>query len=62
MQYSREVEEMVCVAKGPNHGPAPIPEEGKWVQAKEIKDISGLYPWRWLVRAAAGRLQAVTER
>ena len=42
MQYSREVEEMICVAKGPNHGPAPIPEEGKWVQAKEIKDISGL--------------------
>lgn len=42
MQYSKEVEEMVCVAKGPNHGPAPIPEEGKWVQAKEIKDISGL--------------------
>lgn len=41
MQYSREVEEMVCVKKGPNHGPAPIPEEGKWVQAKEIKDISG---------------------
>ncbi|MDD6882340.1 MAG: hypothetical protein PUD50_01390 [Eubacteriales bacterium] len=42
MQYTPEVEEMVCVAKGPNHGPAPIPEEGKWVQAKEIKDISGL--------------------
>ena len=42
MQYSREVEEMVCVAKGAYHGPAPIPEEGKWVQAKEIKDISGL--------------------
>ena len=41
MQYSKEVEEMVCVAKGPNHGPAPIPEEGKWIQAKEIKDISG---------------------
>ena len=41
MQYTREVEEMVCVAKGPNHGPAPIPEEGKWIQAKEIKDISG---------------------
>ena len=31
MQYSREVEEMVCVAKGPHHGPAPIPEEGKWL-------------------------------
>jgi NifU-like protein involved in Fe-S cluster formation len=33
---------MVCVKKGPNHGPAPIPEEGKWIQAREIKDISGL--------------------
>jgi len=42
MQYSREVEEMCCVAKGPKHDPAPIPEEGKWVQAREIKDISGL--------------------
>ena len=37
---SREVQEMCTVAKGPNHGPAPIPEEGKWVQAKEITDIS----------------------
>ena len=42
MQYSREVEEMVCVLKGANHGPAPIPEEGRWVQAKQIGDISGL--------------------
>ncbi len=42
MVYSKEVQEMCCVAKGPNHGPAPIPEEGKWIQAKEIKDISGL--------------------
>ena len=42
MIYSHEVEHMCCVAKGPNHGPAPIPEEGKWIQAKEIKDISGL--------------------
>ena len=41
MVYSKEVENMCCVAKGPKHGPAPIPEEGKWVQAKEIKDISG---------------------
>ena len=41
MQYSHEVENMVCVAKGPNHGPAPIPEEGLWVQSKEITDISG---------------------
>lgn len=42
MIYSAEVEKMTCVAKGPNHGPAPIPQEGKWVQAKEVKDISGL--------------------
>ena len=41
MQYSHEVEQMVCVAKGPNHGPAPIPEEGQWIKAKEITDISG---------------------
>ena len=32
---------MVCVAKGPKHGPAPIPEEGKWVESKQITDISG---------------------
>ena len=40
--YSHEVANMCVVAKGPNHGPAPIPEEGAWVKAKEIKDISGL--------------------
>lgn len=42
MQYSKELEHMMCVAKGPKHGPAPIPEEGKWVQAKQLEDISGL--------------------
>ncbi|NLN46735.1 MAG: hypothetical protein GX153_09260 [Clostridiaceae bacterium] len=41
MLKTHEVEQMCCVAKGPNHGPAPIPEEGKWVQAKQIGDISG---------------------
>lgn len=41
MQYSNEVEKMVCIAKGPKHGPAPIPEEGKWIEAKQITDISG---------------------
>ncbi len=40
IQYSQAVEAMCTVAKGPHHGPAPIPEEGKWVEAKEIKDIS----------------------
>lgn len=41
MQYSHEVQQMCCVKQGPNHGPAPIPEEGKWVKSKEIKDVSG---------------------
>ena len=42
MTYSSKIEDMCVVAKGPKHGPAPIPEEGKWVKAYEIKDISGL--------------------
>lgn len=42
MEYSKEAKEMCCVKKGCDHGPAPIPEEGKWICAKEIKDISGL--------------------
>ncbi len=42
MNYTHEVEQMCCVAKGPKHGPAPIPEEGRWVKAYEIKDIPGL--------------------
>ena len=41
MIYSKEVEEMCPVAQGVHHGCAPIPEEAKWVKAKEVKDISG---------------------
>ena len=41
MIYSAEVQHMCTVGKGAYHGPAPIPEEGKWVQAKQISDISG---------------------
>lgn len=41
MNYSHEVENMCVVKKGPNHGPAPIPEEGRWVKAYQISDISG---------------------
>ena len=41
MIYSKEVEEMCKVAQGVHHGCAPIPEEAKWVKAKEVKDISG---------------------
>ena len=42
MNYTHEVEKMCPVAKGPHHGPAPIPEEGKWVKSYQISDISGL--------------------
>ena len=41
MIYSKEVENMCSVCKGAYHGPAPIPEEGKWVAVIEIKEISG---------------------
>ena len=42
MEYSHEVEQMQQVGCLKCHGPSPIPEEGKWVRAKEISDISGL--------------------
>jgi len=42
MNYTHEVEKMCVVKKGPHHGPAPIPEEGKWVKSTQISDISGL--------------------
>lgn len=42
MTYTHEVEQMCPVTKGPHHGPAPIPEEGKWVRAYDVGDISGL--------------------
>jgi NifU-like protein involved in Fe-S cluster formation len=41
MEYTPEIQQMECVCRGPKNGPAPIPEEGKWVQAKKIEDISG---------------------
>ncbi len=41
MIYSKEIQNMCPVAQGANHGAAPIPEEGKWVKAKEVTDISG---------------------
>ena len=41
MKYSAEVEHMCPLTKGVHHGAAPVPTEGKWVQNKEVKDISG---------------------
>lgn len=42
MEYSSEIKEMCRVTLGTNHGPSPIPQEGAWTQAREIKDINGL--------------------
>ena len=43
MSFTQEIEGMICVAQGANHGgPAPTHKEGRWVKAKEEKDISGL--------------------
>ena len=42
MEYTEEVKEMCSVRCDANHGPAPIPEDGNWIFAREIKDISGL--------------------
>ena len=41
MIVSKEVQEMCTVKQGVHHGAAPIPEEAKWVKAREVKDISG---------------------
>ena len=38
----KEIEDMCIVRSNANSGPSPIPEDGKYIQAKEIKDISGL--------------------
>ena len=40
--FTEDVENMCVVAKGPKHGPAPIPEAGRWVKAYDVTDISGL--------------------
>jgi len=42
MEYTKELLDMCPVKNGAQHGCAPIPQEGKWTYAKEIKDICGL--------------------
>jgi NifU-like protein involved in Fe-S cluster formation len=36
-----ELEKMCIVKTAPSHGAAPIPEEGRWVRARDVADISG---------------------
>lgn len=42
VDYAPDVEQMHCVAKGTHQGPAPVPEEGRWVKVKQVPDITGL--------------------
>lgn len=37
-----EIENMCVVRNDAKSGPSPIPEDGRWIQTREIKDISGL--------------------
>jgi NifU-like protein involved in Fe-S cluster formation len=41
MEYSKEVQNMVPVARCLNHGPAPIPQEGEFTQVSRVEEISG---------------------
>ena len=62
MIYTTEVQHMCPVAKGAYHGPAPIPEEGKWVQAKQLSDISGFTHGIGWCAPQQGAVQADAER
>ena len=42
MNYTSDICKMYKVSKGIDNGPAPIPQEGKWTNAKEVCDICGL--------------------
>ena len=41
MVYTQKIESECRVAQGVRHGAAPIPEEGQWIKAREVKDIKG---------------------
>lgn len=42
MQQTTAVENMCAVARGPDNPNSPIPQEGRWVHALQVTDISGL--------------------
>ena len=47
---SNKIKHMLPITKSAYHGPEQIPQEGKWVQKKEIKDISGVIKKKKLKR------------
>lgn len=42
MQETSAVEQMCPIARGPHNANSPIPVEGRWVNALQVTDISGL--------------------
>jgi len=42
MDQTTFIDTMYPVARGANHGPAPIPQEGEWTKSKEVNQINGL--------------------
>ncbi len=59
--FKRDRRDDICVAKGPKHGPAPIPQEGKWVESKQISDISGFTHGVGWCAPQRGSMQAYAE-
>lgn len=41
MEYTKEVENMVCVNRCFNHGAAPVPQEGSFTKVSRVEEISG---------------------
>lgn len=41
MEYTKELEQMICVGRCTQHGAAPIPQEGIFETAKSVEQISG---------------------
>ena len=41
MKYTKMVEDMCHVHQGVHHGCAPVPQEGKWTQIKQVEDVCG---------------------
>lgn len=41
MEYTKELENMVCINRCTNHGAAPIPQEGEFASVKSVEQLSG---------------------
>ena len=42
MEYCKKILDMYKINNLDNHGPSPIPQDGKWIKPYQINDISGL--------------------